>query len=238
MLFTKERHRRVAVSTIFFHIIALLQFSGDATIHWCRRGSERVQRAMNGRLLEEGQIGKIPNVLHNYSKMNLSTKSFVQVKVKDSHDRNIRRGGVTTSEGNYHIPNCDDTDESSNFLKKFCRSMKSFVGITPHDKDWCLKYEKFRRFKQHFVYMVQNNLSLGKTRVCLIDTGLDLQDKVVRQFVKIYRWEHSKEGDNPSERSGGGEYDTHLQLEERDDEGASPSWAYPKGGDAKWAIGP
>ncbi|ANQ08538.1 Uncharacterized protein PCOAH_00031040 [Plasmodium coatneyi] len=147
---------------------------------------------MNGRVLQEGQVGSIPNVLHNYSKTNLSTPSFVQVKLKDSHDRKIRKGGSTTPEGNYRIPNCDDTDGSSNFFKKFYRSMKALVGITSHDTRWCLKYEKYRRFKQHLVYMVQRNLSVGKTRVCLIDTGVDQQDEVVGQFVRIYRGEHNE----------------------------------------------
>ncbi|EUD68197.1 hypothetical protein C922_01215 [Plasmodium inui San Antonio 1] len=232
MVFTKERHRHVAVATIFYHIIALLLFSGDATVHWYRRGSKGLQRTMNGRVLQEDEVGSLPNELRNYSKTNLSIPSFVQVKVKDKHDRKIRGGGATP-ERKYHIPNCDDTEGSSNFLKRFYRSMKDLVGITSHDRSSCLRYEKFRRFKQHFVHMVERNLSVGKTRVCLIDTGVDLQDGVVTDFLRIYRGEDSEGGDNRGELSGGDEHDehgTHPPLEEDNHEGGSPSRAYPNSG--------
>ncbi|KJP88839.1 hypothetical protein AK88_01529 [Plasmodium fragile] len=188
---------------------------------------------MKGRILQEGHVGSLPNALHNYTNKNLSTPSFVHVKQKDNHDRNIRRGGVTP-DANYHIPHCDDTDGSSNFLKKLYRSMQALVGITSHDKILCLRYEKVRRFKQHFVHMVQSNLSVGKTRVCLIDTGVDLHDEVVGQFVRIYKGEHSKGGDNRRERNGGGEYGAHVEVEEQSEEESFPSWAYANGGEIQY----
>ncbi|SCO73279.1 conserved Plasmodium protein, unknown function [Plasmodium vivax] len=200
MPFTKERQRHVVVATIFCHLAALLLFGGDATVHRCRRGSEPLQRTVNGRVLLEGQVGSLADELHNYSKTNLSIPSFVQVKLKDSYDRKIRRGGATP-EGNYHIPNCDDTDGSANFLKKMYRSIKAFLRITSHEKSWCLKYERFRRVRRDFVYVVQSSLSVGRTRVCLIDTGVDLKDEVVGHFVRMSRGGLNQGGDNPGEQN-------------------------------------
>ncbi|GAW81482.1 hypothetical protein, conserved [Plasmodium gonderi] len=221
MFFSKERHQCVLFATIFFIIISLLQFCDDVVVHW--EGSKCVSRNVNGRILYEGKSSTLAKEIPNYSSRSFNIPSFAEIKVKDHQDKieededhEAKWGSRVFSSGDDYYQNCDETGKNTNFFKKLYRSMKNLLGFVSYDTNWCLEFEELKKFYGDLAYMMQNNMSVDKTQVCLIDTGIDVKDKLIRHFLKAYNvgYEGSDEPANPDELIENSEWNRYIHVQD------------------------
>ncbi|SBT73860.1 conserved Plasmodium protein, unknown function [Plasmodium ovale] len=225
MLFLNERLGYVAFLTFFFNLIVLFMFNGGT--HSMYR--EYPRKNQHQRILLEDLNGALSERFFSYGSNNFKLPIFIQAKAKGNKDIKMKDETEDESSigGSYYeemcanetredetredetcedqIGGCNHSDSGSadgNIFGKLFMSIKRLLGIaTPSDKKKeYVNCERLQKFNENFIHMMGNNLAIESTPVCLIDTGIDVNDRLIRFFLngdhvdeKYYRSDYKNE---------------------------------------------
>ncbi|SBS84625.1 hypothetical protein POVCU2_0027070 [Plasmodium ovale curtisi] len=214
MLFLNERLGYVVFLTVFFNLIVLFTFNGG-THSTCK---ECPRKNRHQRVLLEDFNGALSERFFSYGSNNFKLPIFIQAKPKESKDIKMKDEtedessiGGSYYEEMYANETCEDeiggsnhSDRGStdgNIFGNLFMSIKRLLGIAPSDKKKeYVNCEGLQKFNENFIHMMGNNLAIESTPVCLIDTGIDVNDRLIRFFLnddhldeKYYRSDYKNE---------------------------------------------
>ncbi|KAI4839746.1 subtilisin-like ookinete protein SOPT [Plasmodium brasilianum] len=173
------------VVILFYNLVAFLLLNEAFHFTYKIYAQQHVNQSVRNEYLGD----TLSNKLYNYSGRSLSIPRFVQIKFKNNEDRKDKekKNEEYLSE-DYPIERCEYENGSKqgdeNIFSKFYRSIKSFFGITSSSKKRCMHYEYLKHFNENISYMMENHVSIESTSVCLVGTGIDINDSLIKHFLK------------------------------------------------------
>ncbi|ETW53572.1 hypothetical protein PFUGPA_04588 [Plasmodium falciparum Palo Alto/Uganda] len=172
------------------------------------------------RILEESinnDLSSKGENLHIYEKTNVSVQTFIKKKErKNLSDNNIndKINNNNNYNNNNNNNNIEDTtyyptgnEKKENIFLKFFRYVKNWFPIKSSNnlKKTNINYEQVQEENEFSKYILQNNMSIETTKVCLIGSGGDSSHDLIKQFLlhNNVKYNRNYENDNSLNNKSG-----------------------------------
>ncbi|SOV74317.1 conserved Plasmodium protein, unknown function [Plasmodium sp. gorilla clade G3] len=157
-------------------------------------GQRTFEESINKNLSSEGEN------LHIYQNTNVRVQTFIKKKErKNLSDNNINNkinnninNKINNNINNKINNNIEDTkyyptgnERKESIFFKFFRSIKNFFNINSSNnlKKTNINYEHVYEDNEFSKYILENNMSIETTKVCLIGSGGDSTDNMIKKFL-------------------------------------------------------
>ncbi|SPJ08919.1 conserved Plasmodium protein, unknown function [Plasmodium sp. DRC-Itaito] len=140
------------------------------------------------RILEESinkDLSSIGENLNIYENTNVSVETFLKKKEKKNlSDNNIndKINNKNIEDRKYHATG---NEKKENIFLKFFRYIKNLFPIKSSNnlKKTNINYEQVHENNEFSKYKLQNDMSIETTKVCLIGSGIDYTDDLIKNFL-------------------------------------------------------
>ncbi|CRH00596.1 conserved Plasmodium protein, unknown function [Plasmodium relictum] len=173
MFFFNKNFSSLVVITILF--LVLFTFKD---FHFSDKFPQKNEKQ---RLLFENLRRIFSEKLDIYDSRNVNIPTFVELKLKNNNDKEIKKINNQNRKNEDYIKKCED--ESRNFLKNIYIKIKKIFGGESFDKYDCINSVKYKKFNENLKYIMENNAAIERTPICLIDTGIDTKDNLIKHFL-------------------------------------------------------
>ncbi|SOV21279.1 conserved Plasmodium protein, unknown function [Plasmodium sp. DRC-Itaito] len=175
--------KRLLRCTLFVSFLYIHFFRLKENIFCHVKVRHRILESINKDLSSEGDN------LHIYQKRNVNVETFIKKKEKKNLSDNnindkINNNNIIGETKYYRTTN----EKKESIFLKFFRSIKNLFTLKSSNnlKKTNIKYEHIYEDNEFSKYILENNISIETTKVCLIGSGVDdTTDGLIKKFLLL-----------------------------------------------------